>query len=330
MPPITRADQAPALDDLFGLVRVIELGSFAGAARELGVPTSTVSRAVQRLEATMGVRLLHRTTRSVRATEEGAELHQRVAPALLALRDAVRDVEASESAPRGRLRVTAPADIAATFIADVIGDFTRQHPEVDVELVITQRLVDLVAEGIDLAVRAGVLRDSSLISRRLGGVPAWLCAAPGYLERRGTPRTLADVSRHDLVLFRADRGRARWVLEAGPKRATIEVRGRIACDDFTFVRAALVAGAGLGLLPAPAAVRDIAEGKLVHVLGASAGDLGALHLVYPSSRHLPAKVTAFRDFLVERFAAYCRPVVAGRRRPRRREGDGSKLGARPS
>lgn len=307
MAAISRAAAGPALDDLFALARVIELGSFAAAARELGVPTSTLSRAVQRLEASMSVRLLHRTTRSVRVTEEGAELHQRVAPALLVLRDAVRDVEASESVPRGRLRVTAPADIAATFIADVIGDFTRTHPEVDVELVITQRLVDLVAEGVDLAVRAGVLRDSSLISRRLGTVHAWLCASPDYLARRGVPRTLAAVPEHELVLFRPNRGRARWVLHSGSRKATLDVRGRIACDDFTFVRAALVAGAGLGLLPAPSAARDIAEGKLVHVLGAHAGDLGALHLVYPSSRHLPAKVTAFRDFLVERFASYCEP-----------------------
>lgn len=316
MPAISRAAAAPALDDLSGFVRVVELGAFAKAARELGVPTSTLSRAVSRLEAAMGVRLLHRTTRHVRVTEEGAELHLRVAPALLALRDAVRDVEASETVPRGRLRVTAPTDIAATFLSDVIGDFLRAHPEVDVELVATQRVVDLVAEGFDVALRAGVLRDSSLIARRLGEVEGWLCASPDYLARRDEPRALAELARHDLVLFRPTRGRARWELRVGSRETALEVRGRIACDDFSIVRATLLAGNGIGLVPSSAIARDVAEGRLVHVLGAATAGLGSLNVVYASSRHLPAKVSAFRDFLVERFASYAAAGVPRRRRSR--------------
>lgn len=316
MPAISRAAAAPALDDLSGFVRVVELGAFAKAARELGVPTSTLSRAVSRLEQSMGVRLLHRTTRHVRVTEEGAELHLRVAPALLALRDAVRDVEASETVPRGRLRVTAPTDIAATFLSDVIGDFLRAHPEVDVELMATQRVVDLVAEGFDVALRAGVLRDSSLIARRLGDVEGWLCASPDYLARRGEPRALSELARHDLVLFRPTRGRARWELRVGAHETALEVRGRIACDDFSIVRAALLAGNGIGLVPSSAIARDVAEGRLVHVLGAATAGLGSLNVVYPSSRHVPAKVSAFRDFLVERFVSYAAPGVPRRRRSR--------------
>ncbi len=318
MPAISRSAAAPALDDLSGFVRVVELASFARAARELGVPTSTLSRAVGRLESRLGVRLLHRTTRRVRVTDEGAELHLRVAPALLALRDAVRDAEASETVPRGRVRLTAPSDIAATFLADVIGEFALAYPEVDVELLVTQRTVDLVAEGVDLAVRAGVLRDSSLISRRLGSVEGWLCASPEYLARRGVPRTLADVVDHDLILFRANRGRATWRLEIGSRQSSLDVRGRISCDDFTFVRAALLAGAGMGLLPAPVAAHDIVEGTLVHVLDAHSEDLGALHLVYPSARHLPAKISALRDFLAERFVSYCAPAKPKQRSRRSR------------
>jgi len=317
MPAIARAAAAPALDDLFGFVRVVELGAFAKAARELGVPTSTLSRAVGRLEAAMGVRLLHRTTRQLRVTEEGDELHRRVAPALLALRDAVRDVEQREAVPRGRLRVTAPTDIAQTFVADLLGDFTRAFPEVQLDIVATQRVVDLVAEGFDVALRAGVLRDSSLIVRRLGDMEGWLCASPDYLARHGTPRSPSEVAAHELVLFRPTRGRMRWELRvAGSRATTLDVHGRIACDDYSVVRAALVAGAGLGILPGPVAARDVAEGRLVQVLGARTGILGALHLVYPSSRHVPAKVSAFRDFVVARFASYCAPAVPHRRRTR--------------
>lgn len=317
MPAISRAAAAPALDDLSGFVRVVELGAFAKAARELGVPTSTLSRAVQRLEESMGVRLLHRTTRHLRPTAEGAELHQRVAPALLALRDAVRDVEASETVPRGLLRVTAPSDVATTFIADVIADFMRDNPQVQVELVATQRVVDMVAEGFDLALRAGVLRDSSLIVRRLGSVRGRLCASPEYLARRGAPATLSELAAHDLVLFRPTRGRVRWVLSVGAREHTVEVRGRIGCDDFSFVRAALVAGSGIGLLPELVCARDVAEGRLVPVLGARAEGLGSLSVVYPSARHVPAKVAAFRDFLVERYQRHAAPDGPPRL-PRRR------------
>lgn len=262
----------------------------------------------------MGVRLLHRTTRTLRVTEQGADLLQRITPALVTLRDAVREVEASEHAPRGRLRVTTPTDIGISFLAELIGDFSRRYPEVSVDLSLTQRVVDLVAEGFDLAIRAGELRDSSLVVRRLGGTDAQLFAAPGYLERRGAPRALGDLNEHDLVLFRPVHGRTRWVLGSGARELTLDVRGRIGCDDFSFVRAAVVAGAGIGLAPRLICARDEADGRLVRVLPRFTGRLGSLHLVYPSARHIPAKVAVFRDFLLERFSQDTTPQTGSRRR----------------
>lgn len=316
MPAISRASSAPAFDDLSGFARVVELGSFAKAARELRLPTSTLSRAVQRLESAMGVRLLQRTTRTLRLTEEGSELHRRIAPALVAIRDAVRDVEAHERHPRGRLRVTAPTDIAITFIADVIAEFTRRYPEVEVELTVTQRVVDLVGEGFDVAVRAGILRDSTLIARRLGSAAGGLYASPAYVRRRGEPKTPAELSRHELVAFRPSHGVARWMLRSGAKQVEVEPPARVACDDFSFVRAALLSGAGIGLLPGLVAARDVAEGRLTRVLDGWSEELGAFHLVYPSSRHVPAKLAVFRDFLVERYSAYTAADLPRRRHSR--------------
>jgi DNA-binding transcriptional LysR family regulator len=296
--------QLPPLDELRAFARVVEVGAFARAARELGVPTSTVSRAVTRLEGAMGLRLLHRSTRALRVTAEGQALYERAAPHLLGLRDALRSADAHDAVPRGRLRVTAPADIATTFLADAVPAFLRELPHLELDLVATQRVADLIKEDFDVAVRAGVLRDSSLVARRLGAVEGVLCAAPAYLRRHGGPRALAELAKHDLVAFRATAGRTRWSLSSGKQERELDVRARVSGDDFSFVRAALIAGAGVGLLPAPVAARDLADGTLTRVLDAWSAPLGALFVVYPSSKHLPPKVVAFRDFLVARFARF--------------------------
>jgi len=291
-----------ALDDLALFSRVVELGSFAELARELGVPTSTVSRAVARLEAEMEVRLLHRTTRTLRTTAEGAALYARVQPALATLRTALRDAATSETEPRGPLRITAPTDLGATLVADMLCEFTAAYPGVSVEVSLTQRVVDLVREGFDLALRAGRLRDSSLVARRVGSLTAQLFASPRYLERRGTPRTLADLRGHDLILFRGRDGVANWKLKRGARESvTVEAHGRISGDDFLFVRESVIAGAGIGLMPRLICARALGEGDLVQVLEPWEEQGGNLAIVYPSSRHVPAKVTAFRDFLVRQF-----------------------------
>jgi DNA-binding transcriptional LysR family regulator len=293
------------LDDLAIFVRVVERGGFASAARELGVPTSTVSRTVARLESSTGVRLLQRTTRSVRPTSEGRSLYTTVAPALTTLRGAVRALEPATGRPRGRLRVTAPNDLGAGFLADLIVAFADQHPFVQLDFSLSNRHTNLVDEGFDIAVRATVnLGDSSLVARKLGELQHRLYASPAYLQRFGTPASCAELGQHQCVVFRAEELARTWALRGPGGDASLQVHGRIGGDDFTFVRAMVLAGGGIGLLPQLNCTADEASGRLVRVLPALYARGATLYLVYPSTKNLPARVRAFRDFVIAAFGAW--------------------------
>ncbi|MEO8902586.1 MAG: LysR family transcriptional regulator [Polyangiaceae bacterium] len=287
------------LNDVAAFVRVVESSGFAKAARALGVPTSTVSRAVARLEENVGVRLLHRTTRNLSVTSEGHAFHERVAPLVASLREATRTLESGGKEPEGLLRVTAPNDIGSAFLSEEIVRFADRYPLLRVELLLTNRKLNLVSEGIDIAVRAGKLESSSLVARKIGTLSVELYASPAYAERARLPATLAELSRHKIVAWGARDGAVSWELEGPRGKETAELSVRIACDDFGFVRAATVAGGGIGLMPRMIATSDVATGRLVRVLPEYGQTGAALHLVYASSRQLPAKVTAFRDFLAK-------------------------------
>jgi DNA-binding transcriptional LysR family regulator len=294
-----------SLDDLAVFVRVVERGGFASAARELGVPTSNISRAIARLESQSGVRLLHRTTRAVKPTSDGRELFASVAAAVVSVRSAARTLEPSSRKPKGRLRVTAPNDICAAFLADVIVAFAERYPQVTLDFTLTNQHSNLVEQGFDVAVRATRrLDDSSLVARKLGDIALCLYAAPSYLSKQGTPTSVADLQRHQCIVFRATDLARKWPLRRGSTAADIEVRGRINGDDMSFVRAMVVAGAGIGLLPQLNCVADEAGGRLIRVLPAFQARGATLYVVYPSAKQVPARVTAFRDFVAEAFSAW--------------------------
>ena len=301
------------LDDLAVFVRVVERGGFAGAARELGVPTSTVSRAVGRLESRAGVRLLHRTTRHLRPTSEGGELYAGVAPAISSLRAAGRALEPASRQPRGRLRVTAPFDLCANFLADVVVAFADRHPLVQLDFSLSNQHANLVDEGFDLALRATVdPGDSSLVARKLGDLELRLYASPRYLERHGAPATWSALADHKCVVFRAKELARTWGLRTAAGDVNVPVRGRIGGDDFTFVRAIVIAGGGIGILPRINCAADEASGRIVRVLPDVHARGASLYVVYPSSRNVPARVTAFRDFVVEAFAPWAAPKRGAR------------------
>src|SRR5256712_11627902 len=193
-------------------VRVAEAGSFTGAARLSGLPTSSVSRAVAALERELAVRLIQRTTRRLQLTEAGRVYYESVSRALSGVDGAAAAVSELQDAPRGRVRITAPADLGHWLLAPSLARFATRYPEVQIEVSLTQRIVDLVHEGFDLALRVGTLADNRLVARALGLVRAGIFAAPRYLKRRGRPRSVAD---HDCVLFRSVSGRAVWEL-VGP------------------------------------------------------------------------------------------------------------------
>jgi DNA-binding transcriptional LysR family regulator len=275
---------------------VARTSSFSAAAKELALPKSTVSRGVARLESELGSQLLFRTTRQVSLTAAGTALFDRVTPLLRSVKSALGEVPEREEEPSGMLRVTAPVDLGVLFLAEVVTRYTARYPAVSVDLQLTGRVVDLVAESFDVALRVAVkLQDSSLVVRRAAPIVLQLFAAPSYLARRGTPKTEDELARHEWVVFRAG---------AQKLRAPRDVRGlgshgRVVCDDLLFVREAVTRGAGIGLLPTFIASQDVVAGTLVRVLPRYERSAGHLHIVTPAAKHVPRKVSAFRDLVLE-------------------------------
>lgn len=283
-------------------VRVVEERGFTAAARALGLPKSSISRSVALLEAALGVRLLHRSTRSVTLTEAGTAFYEQASRGLAGVEEAAAVVADLQAVVRGTIRVTAPVDIGAWMLEPVIARFVRLHPEVHLDVVLTGRVVDLVEEGFDLALRAGQLRDSAIIARKIGSVESSLHASPRYLARAGSPATLGDLTKHRCVLFRPGGSSAGWKLKGPSGEETVNVKGPVTVDELGFARRAVMAGVGIGLLPTFLCARDVERGRLVRVLPSYLAPGPPLHLVYPSARYLPHRVGVFRDFLVEALA----------------------------
>jgi DNA-binding transcriptional LysR family regulator len=279
-------------------VKVVEEGGFSAAARTLGLPKSSVSRSIALLEGELGARLLQRSTRRVELTEVGRAFYERAVHAVLDIEEAVRAVTDLQAEPRGVIRVTAPLDAGGYLLAPLLPSFTAQHPGIHVEVMLTSRVVDLLEERIDFALRAAEVRDGSLVARRLRNVETGLFAAPAYLKKRGTPRTFAALADHECVLFRPERGRAHWTLPGPNGDETVEVRGSIGADDFSFVHRVALAGAGIALIPLFLAAEAEARGELVRLLPGRRLDVGSFQLVYPSARHLPRRAIVFRDFIL--------------------------------
>jgi DNA-binding transcriptional LysR family regulator len=282
--------------------------SFSGGARELGIPKSSASRGIARLEADLGVQLLLRTTRQVSLTAAGTALYDRIAPLLGSVKAALGELPEREEEPAGELRVTAPVDLGVLFLAEVVTRYTTRYPAVSVELHLTNRVVDLVRERFDVALRvAPRLRDSTLVVRKAAPIVLQLFASPLYLAHRGAPRSEEDLAEHDWVTFRTGPQR----LRAGAPEEVLGVtpRSRIVCDDLLFVRDAVRAGAGVALLPTFVAEPEVISGRLARILPRFERITGYLHIVAPAMKHVPRKVLAFRELVLELLRA--RGVLAG-------------------
>ena len=292
------------LNDLRVFVRVVDRGGFAVAARELGVPTSTVSRTIARLEASTGTRLLHRTPRSVRATSEGRAIYASVSEAVATLERAARSLEPATRRPKGVLRVTAPIDIGASFLADVAVAFGERYPLVQIDFALTNRAVNLVDEGFDVAVRAAArLADSTLVAKKVGELEHALYASPRYIERHGAPSSPRDLANHRCIVFRAKDLAKTWRLYDGKETIEVPVRAHMGGDDFSYLRAAVLASGGVALMPRLVCAKDEAAGRLVRVLPTFEAKGAGLYVLYPSAAHVPARVTVFRDFVAAAFDA---------------------------
>jgi DNA-binding transcriptional LysR family regulator len=283
-------------------VRVVEIGTFTGAARRLGVPVSSVSRAVGNLENELGVRLLHRTTRKLHLTDGGRLFFQRMETVVAEAEEATRAVIGLASEPRGLVRITAVPGIAGQELPQIIAKLVRRYPEVTIELTLTNRLVDLVGEGFDLAIRNGVLEDSSLVARKVADGELGIFAAPTYLKRHGRPRSPSQLAGRDCLVYGSRGSKLPWRLR-GPRGQKIAVvSGPIICDDMIFLREAALEGVGLALLPVEITTAAVEEGRLVRVLPRFGVVGGGRYVVWPSQKLVPARVIAVREMLIEELA----------------------------
>lgn len=275
-----------SLDDIAVFVEVVDAGSFTKAAKRLGIPLSTASAKVARLEETLGATLLQRTTRQVQVTETGQLYYAHCLRALDALTEAEQVINSTTDEPRGQLRITTPVDVAQFVMADVVDSFVTAYPEVSVELVVTNRKVDLIAEGVDLAVRVGPLEDSNLIARKFISSQIGLFASQDYLDRKGTPTTASDLKDHTMVRMMLDRGRNRY-LDMFFGQLNLAETARVTADDISTIRAFIQAGIGIGLVP------SFASSGLVQVLPQLTTEPSIAYLVYPEQRFVPPKIRAF-------------------------------------
>ncbi|MET0285755.1 MAG: LysR substrate-binding domain-containing protein [Polyangiales bacterium] len=286
-------------DNIATFVAVVRHRSLSAAARRLGLPKSTVSRRLVRLEQDLATQLLHRDARKVALTSAGRRFYESVLAPVEALDAAVAALEQSSTAPRGAIRVTAPPDLGRMLLAPIFVAFLEQHSEIELDLVLTNRVVDLVDDSVDLAIRAVRQPDGHLIARKLCPAELQLAAAPGRAVD-DDPRALAQQT---FVLRERGRTQTLKLERAGRTRRTVEVevRGRMAVDDYAAMAELVAAGAGLGLMPAVHVREGERSGRLTRVLPAWSARAGHVYMVYPT-RQLPERVRLLHDFLLASFA----------------------------
>lgn len=281
--------------------RVVERGSFVGAARDLNLSNAAVSKHVTDLERHLGVSLLTRTTRRLSVTEAGRAYHARCVRILDDIEEAESAVSALQEAPRGPLRINAPMSFGLRCLSPVLMRFMERYPDVRLDVMMTDRVVDVVEEGVDVALRIRPgLPDSTLVARRLGAVRRLLCAAPAYLDAHGRPAAPQDLPAHRALLYtQMDRPDVWTLVRSGSDagRVTVQVEGALRADSSLILRDALLAGAGLALLPAFLVDEDIAAGRLDRVLPDHEGEPRSLYAVTPPGRGVSPRTRAFLDVL---------------------------------
>lgn len=288
------------LNGLSAFVKTADLGSFVAAGRVLGLSASAVGKAVTTLERQVGVRLFQRSTRSIRLTEEGRLFHERCRRVLDDLEDAQASLAAAVAAPRGRLRLSLPL-VSYHLLLPVVPGFVRLYPEVELDLDFNDRIVDLIDEGVDVAIRSGDLQDSRLMSRALRPFRMLLCAAPAYLDEHGTPQTPRDLAGHTAIRSRyPNSGKLQdWPLTMPPDAPGLALRSLLTCNNMEALGGAVAAGLGIGCMPDFLARRRLADGTLRSILDDHIDGPGQFHMLWPSNRHLSPKVRVLVDYLTD-------------------------------
>ena len=295
--------QPPDLNEILVFVRVAEQRSLTKAGQLLGLPKSTISRKLSQLEDRLGVSLVQRTTRTLSLTDAGQTYLDRCARIIADLQEADSLVASMQAGPSGTLRVSAPPELGNLLLDELACEYLEAYPDVSLELDLSQRQVDLVAEGFDLAVRVGTLPDSTLVARRLAYPVFALYASPSYLASRGVPQKPADLAAHDCLVFTA-RPERDWHLEpvAGGEALRLDVSGRAATNSMLMLRDLALGGFGIALMAERLAQDGLAAGKLTRVLADWQAVGAALYAVYPGRRFLAPKAEAFLELLLKRLA----------------------------
>lgn len=287
------------LSSLQAYVKVVQTGSFTRAAEALNKQKAHLSRSVSHLEKELGVRLLERTTRALSPTEIGREFFERALGILSSVEDAQVAIQRAQGEPSGVLRLTCGVEFGMIAVSRWIHCFLARYPKVSVEADFTGRIVDIVEEGFDLAIRIGILNDSSLAARRLGELRYGLYASPTYLASRGEPRSPADLSMHDILAFSGGTHKAVWALTNSDQSERVEFRPRVKANNVFAVRDAIVAGLGIGKLPQIVAASCQKDAELQLVLPAWSHPSVPIHAVFASARYLTPKVRAFVDLAAD-------------------------------
>lgn len=291
------------LNDVLAFTHVADSGSFTRAAERLGWPKSSVSHRVARLETCLGARLLERSTRRLRLTDVGARFHEHARRVLQELDLAAATVASFRARPQGRLRVSASVVLGQALLPAMLAEYAAAHPDVELFIDLTNRRVDLLEEGFDLAIRAGELPDSSLVSRRLGSATARLFAAPAYLRRQGTPVAPDQLAGHVLIDNAAAAAHPGWELTHDDGRThAVQTRFVLAANDAALLRELATTGTGIVTLPAFVAAPSVAAGRLAPVLHGWAARRVDVHVVFPSHKSLSPALRAFVDLAVLRLA----------------------------
>jgi len=291
------------LDGMKTVVAVVETGSFTAASERLNISKALASKYVGEVESRLNVRLFHRSTRKLALTEAGKRYYQQALPLLEEFTELVDSVTGEQSSPQGLLRVSVPVAFGEMKLAPLIPQFMRQFPDISLELILSNSLVDMVEEGIDVRVRIGGVDDSSLIARQLKTLPLILCASPEYLQRHGEPQTPQDIAEHNCIIDSNFRIGKHWPM-IGPdgKTETVNVSSRIAASSPSAVKEIAAAGGGIGMVPRFIVEPALQQGLLKEVLpGYRTLEFG-LFAMYPHRRYLPKKVRCFIDFMVAELA----------------------------
>ncbi len=287
------------LSDMAVFARVVESAGFSAAARELGLSKAAVSKAIGRLEAHLGTRLLHRSTRKLTPTEAGTAFHAYCREVVAQAEEAEQHLGQLQSEPRGTLRLAVPLAFGLTQVARLLPLLQRRHPELQIELQLHDAAVDMIGGGFDLQLAIGTPQDSSLVARRLATSRTIVVASPGYLAEHGVPRQPAELQRHRCLFVS---GGERWLFDRQTEDCSVLVHGSLRANSEMALCDAALAGLGVARMPSFLVADDLAAGRLKCLFGEWTPRAEAIHALYPSRRHVPVKVRAALDFFIEQFA----------------------------